>query len=83
MNNLNKYIANIPKAYVKDEINNTNNSMFSSYFRNVPKDDKITVPFNVTSLHTNLNIIDMLNIIKDYVNNDSQFTRKKAIPQVS
>ena len=26
-------------------------------------------------------IIDMLNIIKDYVNNDDQFTRKTAIPQ--
>ena len=26
-------------------------------------------------------IIDILNIIKDYVNNDDQFTRKTAIPQ--
>ena len=26
-------------------------------------------------------IIDTLNIIKDYVNNDDQFTRKTAIPQ--
>ena len=29
----------------------------------------------------NIPIIDTLNIIKDYVNNDDQFTRKMAIPQ--
>ena len=39
------------------------------------------VLFDVTSLHTNILIIDKLNIIKDYVNNDDQFTRKTAIPQ--
>ena len=39
------------------------------------------VLFDVTSLHTNILIIDTLNIIKDYVNNDDQFTRKTAIPQ--
>ena len=38
------------------------------------------VSFDVTSLHTNIPIIDTLNIIKDYVNDD-QFTRKTAIPQ--
>ena len=38
------------------------------------------VSFDVTSLYTNIPIIDTLNIIKDYVNDD-QFTRKTAIPQ--
>ena len=37
--------------------------------------------FDVTSLYTNIPTIDTLNIIKDYVNNDDQFTRKTAIPQ--
>ena len=31
---------------------------------------KIMVLFDITSLYTNIPIIDMLNIIKDYVNND-------------
>ena len=81
--NLNKYIANILKAYVKDENNNAKNSFtFSKYIRNVPiEDDEIMVSLNVTSLYTNIPIIDTLNIIKDYVNNDDQFTRKTAIPQ--
>ena len=81
--NLNKYIANILKAYVKDENNNAKNSTtFSNYIRNVPiEDDEIMVSFDVTSLYTNIPIIDTLNIIKDYVNNDDQFTRKTAIPQ--
>ena len=39
------------------------------------------VSFDITSLYTNIPIIDTLNIIKDYVNNDDQFTRKTAIPQ--
>ena len=39
------------------------------------------VSFDVTSLNTNIPIIDTLNIIKDYVNNDDQFTRKTAITQ--
>ena len=39
------------------------------------------VSFDVTSLYMNIPIIDTLNIIKDYVNNDDQFTRKTAIPQ--
>ena len=39
------------------------------------------VSFDVTSLYTNIPIIDALNIIKDYFNNDYQFTRKMAIPQ--
>ena len=59
--------------------------MFFNYIRNEPiEDDEILASFDVTSLYTNIPIIDMLNIIKDYVNNDDQFTRKKAIPlQVS
>ena len=80
--NLNKYIANILKAYVKDENNNVKNSTtFSNYIRNAPiEDDEIMVSFDVTSLYTNIPTIDALNIIKDYVNNDDQFTRKMAIP---
>ena len=39
------------------------------------------VPFDVTHLYTNILIIDTLNIVKDYVNNDDQFARKTAIPQ--
>ena len=79
----NKYIANILKTYVKDENNNARNSTtFSNYIRNVLiEDDKIMVSFDVTSLNTNIPIIDTLNVVKDYVNNDDQFTRKTAIPQ--
>ena len=39
------------------------------------------VSFDVTSLHTNILIIDASNMIKNYVNNDDQFTRKTTIPQ--
>ena len=39
------------------------------------------VSFDVTSLYANIPMIDTLNIIKDYVNNYDQFTRKTAIPQ--
>ena len=79
--NLNKYIANI--LNVQDEHNNAKNSTTSSnYIRNVPiEDDEIMVSFDVTSLYTNIPIIDTLNIIKDYVNNDDHFTMKTAIPQ--
>ena len=82
--NLNKYIANIHENNnAKDENNNAKNSTkFSNYTRNVPiEDDEIMVSFDVTSLYTNIPIIDALNIIKGYVNNDDQFTRKTAIPQ--
>ena len=80
---LNKYIANILKAYAKDENNNAKNSTtFSNYIRNVRiEDDEIMVSFDVTSLYTNIPIIETLNIIKDCVNNNDQFTRKTAIPQ--
>ena len=75
--NLKKYIANILNTYVKDENNAKNSTTFSNYIRNVPiEDDETMVSFDVTSLYTNIPIIDMLNIIKGYVNNDDQFTRK-------
>ena len=71
------------KKHVKDENNSAKTSTtFSNYIRNVPiEDDKIMVSFDVTSLYTNISIIDTLNIIKFYVNSDDQFTRKKVIPQ--
>ena len=80
--NLNKCIANILKAYVKDENSNSKNSTtFSNYIRNVPIEyDEIMVSFEVTSLYTNVPIIDTLNIMKEYVNDD-KFFRKTAIPQ--
>ena len=56
--------------------------MFSNYIRNVPvEDDEIVVSFDVTSFYTNIPIIDPLNIIKDYVTYNDQFTGKTAIPQ--
>ena len=73
-------------VHVQDENNNAKNSTtFSNYIRNVPiEDDEIMVSFDVTSLYTNIPIIDTLNIIKDYVNNDDQFTRKRLyLRQVS
>ena len=81
--NLNKYRANILKAYARDENNNAKNSTtFFNYIRNVPiEDDEIMVSFDVTSLYTNIPIIDTLNIIKDYFNNDDQFTRETALAQ--
>ena len=55
---------------------------FSNYIRNVSiEDHEIMLSFDVTSLYTNIPIIDTLNIIKDYVNKDDQFTSKTAIPQ--
>ena len=59
-----------------------NSTTFSNYIRNVPiEGDEIIVSFEVTSLYTNILIIETLNMVKDYVNNDDQFTRKKARPQ--
>ena len=56
--------------------------MFSNCIRNASiEGDEIMVSFDVTSLYTNIPIIDTPNIIMDYVNNDHQFTRKTAIPQ--
>ena len=66
---------------VKDENNNAKNSItFSNYIRNIRiEDDEILISFDVTYFYTNIPIIDALNIIKDYVNNDDQFTSKTAI----
>ena len=68
---------------INDENNNAKNSTtFSEHIRNVPiEDDEIMVSLDVSSLYANILIIDTLNIIKDCVNNDDQFTRKTAIPQ--
>ena len=79
--NLNKYIANILKPYVKDENNNARKSTkFSNYIKNFPIEaDEIMVSFYVTSLFTNILIIDTLNIY--YANKDDQFPWKTAIPQ--
>ena len=76
-------LTNTQLTFLKLEKNNAKSSTtFSNYIRNVPiEDDEIMVSFDVTSLYTNIPIIDTLNIIKDYVNNDHQFTRKTAIPQ--
>ena len=81
--NINKYIANILKAYIKDENNNAKNSTrFPTYIRNVSIEyDKTMVSFDVTPLYANIAIIYILNIINYYVNNDDQFTRKTAIRQ--
>ena len=39
------------------------------------------VSFDISFLYTNIPIIGTLNIIKDFVNNNDQFTRKTSIPQ--
>ena len=39
------------------------------------------VSLDVTFLYLNIPIIDTLNIIKDNINNDNQFTRKTDTPQ--
>ena len=55
--------------------------MFSNYIRNVLIEyDEIMVSFEVTSLYRNVPIIDTLNIMKEYVNDD-KFFKKTAIPQ--
>ena len=81
LHNLNKYIANIVKSYVKEGNNNAKNSTtFSNYIRNVLiEDEEIMVLLNVTSFYTNITIIDTSKLIKVYVNNDDQITRKTAI----
>ena len=56
--------------------------MFVNYIRNVRIEyDEIMVSFDVFSLYTNIPIMDMVNIIKYYANNDDQFSRKTIIPQ--
>ena len=83
MYNLSRYIANILKAYVKDENNNAKNyATFSNYIRNVPiKGDKMMVSFDVTFLYWSTPIIDTLNIIKCYANSDDHLTWETAIYQ--
>ena len=68
MYNLNKYKANILKA---ENDNAKDSTTFSSYIRNVAiKDDEIMVSFDVSFFYTNVLIVDTLNIIKGYFNND-------------
>ena len=54
MCNLNRYIVNILKAYVKDENNNVKNyATFFNYIMHIsPENDKIMVSFEITSLYT-------------------------------
>ena len=81
--NFSKCIANILKTYVKNKGRNTKNSnTFSHCIRNVSiEDDEMMLSFDVTSLQTNIPIYYSLNIIKDYVNNNDQFTNKTGITQ--
>ena len=77
--------TNLTFLEVKDEkmknSNPENSITFSNYIRNVPiEDDEIMVSVDVISLYRNIPITDTLNIFKDYVNNENQFTRKTAIP---
>ena len=49
---------------------------------NIPiKDDEIMISFNITSFYTNIPIVDTLDIFKNYVNNNDQYTRKTTISQ--
>ena len=41
------------------------------------------VSFDVTSLYTNIPIIDTLNIIKDYINNDDNLLGKRLYLKTS
>ena len=70
-------------ANVKYANNNTKNpTTFSNYFRNIPiKNGEIMVSFDVTSLYTNIPVINRLSIIKDYIDNDDYCTKKTAILQ--
>ena len=73
------------KAYIKDENRNTSNfTTFSYYIRNIPiEDDEIMVSYHVTFFYMNIPSVDTLNIIKDYVNNDDQFKRKRLYLKTS
>ena len=82
LHSLKKYVANILKAYKDDNNNVKYSTTFFNYIRNVPiEDDEIIISFDVTSIYINIPIIDTLIIIKDYVNNDDQFTKKMTIYQ--
>ena len=80
--NLNIYIL---KAYIKDENRNASNfTTFSHYIRNLPiEDDEIMVSCHVTFFYMNIPSIDTSNIIKDYVNNDDQFKKKRLYLKTS
>ena len=45
------------------------------------EDEEVMVSFGFTSLQTNIPIIDTFYIIKNYLNNDDQFTTNTSIPQ--
>ena len=70
-------------ANVKSANNNTKNSTtFSNYVRSISiKNGEIMVSFDVTSLYTNIPVINRLSTIKDYINNDDHCTKKTAILQ--
>ena len=70
------------KAYVKGQKNNAKSSItFCNNIGNVSIEDyKVMVSFNITFFYTTIPIIDKLNLVKDYVNNDDNFI-KTAIPQ--
>ena len=85
---LNKYIVNILKPYkvtIKDENNNAKiSTTFSNYIRNAPiDDDEKMVSFDVTSLYTRIPVTDTLNIIKEYINYDDEFTQDKFFDLVN
>ena len=73
------------KAYIKDENRNASNfTTFSYYIRYIPiEDDEIMVSYHVTFFYMNIPSVDTLNIIKDYVNNDDQFKRKRLYLKTS
>ena len=68
---------------LKIKNNNAQNSIiFPNYIKNAPIEvDEMMVSFDVTSLYMNIPIIDTLNKIKNYVNNDDQFTKKTTLSQ--
>ena len=66
---LHKNITKILKTLVKDENNDANNI----------EDGEIMVSFGITFLCTNIPLIDPLNIINNYFNDD-KFMRKMTTP---
>ena len=62
--NLNKYIANILKAYVKNENRNAKSStMFPNCTRNEDEVDGTMESFGITSFYTDIPKIDLLNMM--------------------
>ena len=64
--NLNKYVTNILKAYVKDENNiGQNSTTFSNFIRNDPsEDDEIMLSFDVTFVYANILLMMMINLLE-------------------